>query len=172
MRKILPVMLMALALPAAAQSHPTSDTDQAVPAYVTNAISDPARKADKADDSRRQMAAVMTPRSSRTAAAVARSAVEAEQRAIVRALGRVEPRCGGADRFVEVCVHDLTDGDGPSEQELDVDTLLFQTDQVIDRPRTAWGELCLQGIYNLSRCEVLVYKICGPYGQNGREVDC
>lgn len=60
MKIILPVMLMALALPAAAQSNPASDTDKAVPAYVTNAISDPARKADKADDSRRQMAAVMT----------------------------------------------------------------------------------------------------------------
>lgn len=60
MKIILPVMLMALALPAAAQSRPTSDTDEAVPAYVINAISDPARRADKADDSRRQMTAVMT----------------------------------------------------------------------------------------------------------------
>lgn len=51
---------LALALPAAAQSHPTPDPDKAVPAYVTNAISDPPRKADKADDSRRQLAAVMT----------------------------------------------------------------------------------------------------------------
>lgn len=54
--------LAALALPLATQAAdpPATPSSTAVPAYVTAAINDPARKADKADDARRKMAAVMT----------------------------------------------------------------------------------------------------------------
>ena len=51
---------MAFALLTAAFSHPTSGAEDGIPAYVTNAMGDPARKTDKADDLRRRMAAVMT----------------------------------------------------------------------------------------------------------------
>ncbi len=55
-------VLAALALPLATQAadSPATPSSTAVPAYVTAAINDPARKADKADDARRKMAAVMT----------------------------------------------------------------------------------------------------------------
>lgn len=60
---ILILSLAAMALPWAAQAHTapaSASSTHAVPAYVTAAINDPARKADKADDARRKMAAVMT----------------------------------------------------------------------------------------------------------------
>lgn len=60
---LLTLSLTCLALPLAAQaqSQPASAASSpAVPAYVTAAINDPARADDKADDARRQMAAVMT----------------------------------------------------------------------------------------------------------------
>lgn len=52
--------LLALSLPAAASALPAAAGKQATPAYVTAAINDPARAADRHDDARRQMAAVMT----------------------------------------------------------------------------------------------------------------
>lgn len=61
MKTILAFALLALALPAAASEHRASHHHHsAVPAYVTAAINDPARKADRKDDARRKMAAVMT----------------------------------------------------------------------------------------------------------------
>lgn len=53
-------MFVAFLLPATAPAHSSGKAATAVPAYVTAAINDPARKADKADDARRQMAAAMT----------------------------------------------------------------------------------------------------------------
>lgn len=60
MRAKLIFMLTALALPAVAIAKTPPQKPVSVPAYVTAAINDPARAADKADDNRRQMAAVMT----------------------------------------------------------------------------------------------------------------
>ncbi|HET7370938.1 MAG TPA: methyltransferase, partial [Gammaproteobacteria bacterium] len=61
MKTLLPAMLAAVLLPAFAPAQQASEaTDTAVPPYVTAAINDPARQADKADDARRKMAAVMT----------------------------------------------------------------------------------------------------------------
>jgi hypothetical protein len=66
MRNSTLVLLAALALPLAAnaQSAAPSSTPATqaanVPAYVTKAIDDPARAADRKDDARRQIAAVMT----------------------------------------------------------------------------------------------------------------
>lgn len=60
------ILLAALTLPFAASAHSSSDASTSVastakvPAYVTQAVNDPARAADKKDDARRQMAAVMT----------------------------------------------------------------------------------------------------------------
>jgi predicted methyltransferase len=51
------VLSAPVAIPAVAAAPPGG---QAVPAYVTAAINDPARAADRHDDARRQMAAVMT----------------------------------------------------------------------------------------------------------------
>lgn len=56
MRSTVLAALLVLALPATAA--PAASTSQ-VPAYVTAAINDPARAADRHDDARRQMAAVM-----------------------------------------------------------------------------------------------------------------
>ncbi|HET7267739.1 MAG TPA: methyltransferase [Oleiagrimonas sp.] len=57
----LAVLLFPMAAVAAPAPAPASAASTAaVPAYVTAAINDPARKADKADDARRKMAAVMT----------------------------------------------------------------------------------------------------------------
>lgn len=58
MRTPLVLMLLALA-PATAVAKSPPPKAAAVPAYVTAAINDPARAADKVDDMRRQMAAVM-----------------------------------------------------------------------------------------------------------------
>lgn len=60
---ILILSLASFALPLAAQAGvppAQAKPSTAVPAYVTAAINDPARKADKSDDARRKMAAVMT----------------------------------------------------------------------------------------------------------------
>lgn len=66
MRSTAIAAMLALTLPlgAMAQASPTSTASApaasvAIPAYVTAAINDPARAADKKDDARRQMAAVM-----------------------------------------------------------------------------------------------------------------
>ena len=56
MRPSLLAALLALALPAAASAMPAT---QATPAYVVAAMNDPARGADRHDDARRQMAAVL-----------------------------------------------------------------------------------------------------------------
>ncbi|HET6654984.1 MAG TPA: methyltransferase, partial [Gammaproteobacteria bacterium] len=58
MKTILPAMIVALVLPFAASAQQSPQTD--TPSYITQAIHDPAREADRADDARRQMAAVMT----------------------------------------------------------------------------------------------------------------
>lgn len=56
---LLPALL--LCLPVAVMATPAADVSGAhVPSYVTAAMNDPARAADKHDDARRQMAAVMT----------------------------------------------------------------------------------------------------------------
>jgi predicted methyltransferase len=61
MRPTVLAALLVLALPVAAPAMPAARSgSQAVPAYVTAAINDPARAADTKDDARRQMAAVMT----------------------------------------------------------------------------------------------------------------
>ena len=61
MRPTVLAALLVLALPAAAPTVSAAPSgSQAVPPYVTAAISDPARAADAKDDARRQMAAVMT----------------------------------------------------------------------------------------------------------------
>ena len=63
MRMSVCALLVLLPLTAAAQtgtpSAPSTGAAKA-PAYVTHAIDDPARAADRKDDARRQMAAVMT----------------------------------------------------------------------------------------------------------------
>ncbi|HET6726079.1 MAG TPA: methyltransferase domain-containing protein [Gammaproteobacteria bacterium] len=53
-------LLAAFSVPLFANAHPASHARTATPPYVTAAINDAARKADKHDDARRQMAAVMT----------------------------------------------------------------------------------------------------------------
>ena len=64
MRPTVLAVLVALTLPAAAvaatPAHARHHAVGTVPAYVTAAMHDPARKADAADDARRKMAAVMT----------------------------------------------------------------------------------------------------------------
>ncbi len=60
MRVLAAVVFACLALPAAAIAQSPPAPSGAVPAYVTKAINDPARAADRKDDARRQMAAVMT----------------------------------------------------------------------------------------------------------------
>lgn len=60
MRTTLILMLGALIFSSTAPAHPSGKAGANVPAYITTAINDPARKADKTDDQRRQMAAVMT----------------------------------------------------------------------------------------------------------------
>ncbi|WP_426664393.1 class I SAM-dependent methyltransferase [Rhodanobacter aciditrophus] len=62
MRSTVLAALLALSLPVAvpAMAAAPSHGSQAVPAYVTAAINDPARAADRHDDARRQMAAVMS----------------------------------------------------------------------------------------------------------------
>ncbi|MEW9570807.1 class I SAM-dependent methyltransferase [Rhodanobacter sp. Si-c] len=61
MRPTVLAALLVLAPPTAASAMPAVQSgSQAVPAYVTAAINDPARAADTKDDARRQMAAVMT----------------------------------------------------------------------------------------------------------------
>jgi len=58
--RVLAVMVLAvLVIPAGAFAE-TPAISSVVPAYVTKAINDPARAADRKDDARRQMAAVMT----------------------------------------------------------------------------------------------------------------
>jgi len=59
MRLNILAFLIALAAPYAAVTAASSQTAGAVPAYITAAINNPARKADAADDSRRKLAAVM-----------------------------------------------------------------------------------------------------------------
>ena len=59
MRPVLLAALIALVLPAAAAAAAPSQAHASVPAYVQAALNDPARKADAADDARRQTAAVM-----------------------------------------------------------------------------------------------------------------
>ena len=59
MRLTLPAIAIAFAAPFLAFAA-TTDTKSAVPAYVTAALNDPARKEDSADDARRQLAAVVT----------------------------------------------------------------------------------------------------------------
>jgi predicted methyltransferase len=55
------VAMVAIALPWAANAHPpTRSRGSSTPTYIKAAISDPARAADRKDDARRQMAAVMT----------------------------------------------------------------------------------------------------------------
>ncbi len=57
------ILLFSLCAPAlsfTAQAQSTTASAGSVPAYVTAAINDPARQADKADDARREMSAVMT----------------------------------------------------------------------------------------------------------------
>lgn len=60
MRPTILAMLVALALPASALAAPQSPQQLSTPAYVTAAVSDPARQADQADDARRKVATVMT----------------------------------------------------------------------------------------------------------------
>ena len=57
--RLIPVILIASALPLAAFAA-AAPASTPTPAYVTAALSDPARKDDSADDTRRQAAAVMT----------------------------------------------------------------------------------------------------------------
>lgn len=59
MRPKILAFLIALAAPWAALTATASQTTDAVPAYITAAINNPARKADTADDSRRKLAEVM-----------------------------------------------------------------------------------------------------------------
>lgn len=59
MRLNILAFLIALATPCAAVTAAPSEAAGAVPAYITAAINNPARKADAADDSRRKLAAVM-----------------------------------------------------------------------------------------------------------------
>jgi predicted methyltransferase len=59
MRLAIPLSAIALALSLAGLSATAADSKGAVPAYVTAAINDPARKDDTADDDRRKVADVM-----------------------------------------------------------------------------------------------------------------
>ncbi|HET6628176.1 MAG TPA: hypothetical protein VFG91_00210 [Woeseiaceae bacterium] len=60
MKTVLSFMLVASLFLATAPAFSAAQDDTAVPPYITEAINDPAREADKADDARRKMAAVMT----------------------------------------------------------------------------------------------------------------
>ena len=60
MRLAIPAILIALAAPFAVSIAAAAETKPATPAYVTAAMSDPARKDDAANDDRRHLAAVMT----------------------------------------------------------------------------------------------------------------
>jgi predicted methyltransferase len=60
MRPTVLAVLIALALPSAAFAGPSNIQSQAVPAAVAKAVADPARQADKADDARRKIEAIMT----------------------------------------------------------------------------------------------------------------
>lgn len=59
MRLTIPAFLIALTVPCAALTAAPSQVADAVPAYITTAINNPARKADTVDDDRRKVAAVM-----------------------------------------------------------------------------------------------------------------
>lgn len=60
MRKTMLAVLLALALPSVALARDSNRHDGATAAAVQKALADPARVADKADDARRKVAAVMT----------------------------------------------------------------------------------------------------------------
>ncbi|MGH8278530.1 MAG: hypothetical protein ACRETQ_03070 [Gammaproteobacteria bacterium] len=51
---------MVFGLPLAALAQPAPSAPPAVPAYLTRAMNDPARSADKPDDARRQMTAMLS----------------------------------------------------------------------------------------------------------------
>lgn len=59
MRTNILAILIALVLPCAAYAHTASQASNAVPAYITAAVNDPARKDDATNDVRRQITAVM-----------------------------------------------------------------------------------------------------------------
>jgi predicted methyltransferase len=59
MRSILLAILVAVVTPCAALNSNAAPPKHVVPAYITAAVNDPARAADKTDDVRRQMVAVM-----------------------------------------------------------------------------------------------------------------
>lgn len=60
MRMLVSFLLASLVMPAVATAWAPTESADNVPAYITAAMNDPARAADKIDDQRRQMAGVLT----------------------------------------------------------------------------------------------------------------
>ncbi|MGH8320504.1 MAG: class I SAM-dependent methyltransferase, partial [Gammaproteobacteria bacterium] len=60
MRMLIPVLLLGFLVPLSASAQKPATEPSMIPLYVVKAVNDPARAADRDNDARRQMIAVMT----------------------------------------------------------------------------------------------------------------